>query len=325
MLNKRAFLAGLCALGLTALQAPVQAPAHAAETYPNKPVTYIVTFNPGGASDIAARMQQKYFEKEAGTQAVIQYMPGGGGAQAWSRLNDMEGDGYTIMGTNLPNNILQPMTGNVGYKTDDINTVNLFQYTPNVVAVTPDSPFKTLNDLLDYAKKNPGALTFSGSGSKGGDEVMKERLDEATGVKTTYIPFTGTTPATAALLGKQVNATVTYSTEAVNQGDKLRILAVAAEERLPSLPDAPTFKELGIDLVGGAYRGVGVPASTPEERRKQVSAIISKISNNPDFVNDMRKAGFVPIDVPYEEVPAFMAKQKDIISKVAARVGLTGN
>src|SRR5699024_7080063 len=135
--------------------------------YPAKgPVTYIVPFDAGGASDIAARLQQKYYEQENDQEVVIQYMAGAGGAQAWSRLNKMKGDGYTIMGSNLPHIVLQPMSGDVGYQTDDINSVNFFQYTPSVIAVAKDSEFETLQDLIDYAKDNPGQLTYSGSSSR---------------------------------------------------------------------------------------------------------------------------------------------------------------
>jgi len=314
---KHSVITAATCLGLLA------SPALALDEYPNKPVNYNIVFNAGGASDIAARMQQKYFEEENGVSAVIQYMPGGGGAQGWSRLNDMEPDGYTIMGTNLPNIVLQPMTGNVGYQTEDITNVNFFQYTPNIVAVAADSEFQTLEELVNYAKKNPGMVTFSGSGSKGGDEVMKARFDQALGIVTTYIPFTGTSPASAALLGGQVTGSFTYTTEGVNQGDAIRILAVAAEERLPSLPDAPTFKELGIDLVGGAYRGVGVPKDTPEDIRQAVSDSISRISENETFRAEMNTAGFVPINIPYAEIEAFVAEQSEIYRSVAEPLGLS--
>lgn len=307
-------------LGASALIQPVL--AQDADNYPERSVTYIVPFDAGGASDISARLQQKYYTEENGQQAIIQYMAGAGGAQAWSRLNDMEGDGYTMMGTNLPHIILQPMGGNVGYQTSDIVNVNFFQYTPSVIVVAEDSDFQTLDDLIAYAEENPGQLTFSGSSSRSGDEVAKERFDELAGVVTTYIPFSGTGPATAALLGGQVMASVTYTTEAVNQGDQLRVLAVAADERLPSLPDAPTFQEQGYDFVGGAYRGVGVPGSTPEDMRHAVSESISRITANAEFAAEMEAGGFVPVDITYAEMDDFVDEQTAIYVSVAESIGL---
>ena len=298
--------------------------AASAQDYPAKPVNYIIPFNAGGESDIAARLQQPVFRALTGQQMVIQYMQGAGGAQAWSQLNGMEGDGYTVMGSNLPHLILQPMAQKVGYQTDDITNVYFFQYTPDAIVVPDDSQFKTLADLVAYAKANPGRLTVSGSASKSANEVAKEQFDAAAGVKTTYIPFSGTTPAIAAVLGKQVMAGFSYTTAAVTQGGKLRVLAVATEKRVPSFPDVPTFKELGYDIVGGAFRGIAVPKSTPEALRVKISGIIGQINRDPGFVKKMEDGGFVLIDVPYDKVASFMAERRASYQAIAQRMGLTG-
>ena len=300
----------------------ISAGAASAQDYPNKPVNYIIPFNAGGESDIAARLQQPVFRALTGQQLVVQYMAGAGGAQAWSQLNGMEGDGYTIMGSNLPHLVLQPMAQKVGYQTDDITTVYFFQYTPDAIVVPADSQFKSLADLVAYAKANPGRVTVSGSASKSANEVAKEQFDGAAGVKTTYIPFSGTTPAITAVLGKQVMAGFSYSTAAVAQAGKLRMLAVATEKRVPSFPDVPTFKELGYDIVGGAFRGVAVPKSTPEAIRKKVSDLIGQINKDPGFVKKMEDGGFVLIDIPYDKVASFMAERRKQYQPIAQRMGI---
>ena len=305
-----------------ALAAAVFAGGASAQDYPNKAVNYIIPFNAGGESDIAARLQQPVWEKQTGQSMVVQYVTGAGGAQAWSQLNGMEGDGYTMMGSNLPHIILQPMAQDVGYKTDDIVTVYFFQYTPDAIIVPKDSQFKTLKDLVDYAKENPGLVTFSGSGTNSANDVAKTKFDQAADVTTTYIPFSGTSPATAAVLGSQVLAGFSYSTAAISQGDAVRVLAVAAEKRVPSLPDAPTFKELGYDLVGGAYRGVAVPKSTPEDVRKAVSDRLDAVNKDPEFIKKMEDGGFVVIDVPYGDVPAFMAERQADYEATAKLMGI---
>ncbi|MBO0661698.1 tripartite tricarboxylate transporter substrate binding protein [Jiella sp. MQZ9-1] len=293
-----------------------------AQDYPSKPVNYIIPFNAGGESDIAARLQQPVWEKITGKPLVIQYMAGAGGAQAWSQLNGLEADGYTIMGTNLPHIILQPMAQNVGYKTDDISNVYFFQYTPDAIIVPKNSQFKTLKDLIDYAKANPGIVTVSGSGTNSANDVAQTRFDKLAGVTTTYIPFSGTSPSTAAVLGGQVMAGFSYTTAAITQGDAMRVLAVAADKRVPSFPDVPTFKELGYDMVGGAYRGVAVPKSTPEEVKKQLSDVLDKINHDPDFIKKMEDGGFVVINVPYDQVPDFMAKRKAEYEAAAKDMGI---
>ncbi len=303
------------AVGLTAGSA-------SAQDYPTKPVNYIIPFNAGGESDIAARLQQPVFERLTGQSMVVQYMAGAGGAQAWSQLNGMDGDGYTLMGTNLPHIILQPMAQEVGYKTDDIANVYFFQYTPDAIVVPADSQFKTLEDLVNYAKENPGLVTFSGSGTNSANHVAKTKLDSLAGITTTYVPFSGTSPSIAAVLGNQVLASFGYTTSAINQGDALRVLAVASEERVPSFPDVPTFKELGYDMVGGAYRGVAVPNSTPEDVRKQVSDALDKVNQDPDFIKKMEDGGFVVINVPYAEVEAFMNERREQYQAVAEQMGI---
>lgn len=296
--------------------------ASAEDKYPSKAISYIIPFSAGGESDISARFQQASSEKAASASFVIQYMDGAGGATAWAQLNGMAGDGYTIMGINVPHTILQPMAKDVGYKTKDLVPVNYFHYTPDAIFVPKDSEFKTLQDLIDHAKKNPGAVTFAGSGSQSSNNVAQVRLDELAGITTTYIPFKGTGPSMTALLGKQTTAGFVYATSGNDFGDQVRMLAVAAETRLPAFPDVPTFKELGIDMVGGAYRGVAVPASASEEIRQQVSDVVTKINNAPDFRKKMEDGGFVLTDIPYSKVNAFVDEKTKEYTAIADKLGL---
>ncbi|MCP4995313.1 MAG: tripartite tricarboxylate transporter substrate binding protein, partial [Gammaproteobacteria bacterium] len=129
--------------------------------YPDKPVSYIIPFGPGGESDITARHQQPYFKKMFNKDLIISYKPGGGGAVGWSQLNGMKGDGYTIMGINLPHIVIKPKQKDVGFTTEEIAGVYIFHYTPDALVVMADSPFKTLQDIIGYAKNNPGKLTAS--------------------------------------------------------------------------------------------------------------------------------------------------------------------
>lgn len=295
-------------------------PAYA--QYPEKSISYIIAFNPGGESDISARFQQPTFEKLTGKQMIIKYQAGAGGAQAWSQLNSMPGDGYTFMGTNLPHTVLQPLQKDVGYKTDDLTHIHFFHYTPDAIFVPKDSKFKTLKDLIDHAKKNPGTVTFAGSGSFSSNHLAQQRFDELAGIKTTYIPFAGSGSSITAVLGNQVTGGFNYSTTFLNQPDAVRMLAVASEKRLPTHKDTPTFKELGFELVGGAYRGVAVPKSTPEDIRKAASDLIAKINASPDFVKKMEDAGFVLVNVTYDKMGAFMAEKKAEYTALAKKLGI---
>ena len=296
--------------------------AQSVEDFPTKPMTYIIPFNAGGESDVSARFQQSVWEKITGHQVVIQYQPGAGGAQAWSQLNSLPGDGYTIMGINLPHTVLQPLEGSVGYATADLTPVHYFHYTPDAIFVRADSEFTSLPQLVEYAKANPGLLTFAGSGSNTSNNLAAIRFNEQAGVTTTYVPFSGTGPSITAVLGGSTMAGFNYATSGVSQGDALRMLAVAAEERLAAFPDVPTFRELGYDIVGGAYRGVAVPASTPEELRQRISEIISEINAQPEFVEKMENAGFVLTDVGYDKMDAFVAARIEEYTAGAKALGI---
>ncbi len=293
-----------------------------AEEFPSKAMTYIIPFNAGGESDISARYQQAEWEAATGRQVVIQYQPGAGGAQAWSQLNALPGDGYTIMGINLPHTVLQPLAGSVGYKTEDLVPVNYFHYTPDAIFVRKESQFQTLADLVAYAKENPGLVTFAGSGSNSSNNLAAIKFNAKAEVVTTYVPFSGTGPSVTAVLGGSTMAGFNYATSGVAQGDAMRMLAVAAEKRLPAFPDVPTFKELGYDIVGGAYRGVAVPASASEEIRQKVSDIVSAINARPDFVRKMEEGGFVLTDVGYADMPAFVAARVGEYTEGAKALGI---
>src|SRR5207237_6997271 len=157
-----------------ALAAAAALPARAA--YPEKPVHYIIAFAPGGESDIAARFQQEVWRKRFSQELVIESKAGAGGALAWSLLNQFPGDGYTIMGTNLPHIVLQPLEGNVQYKTEDITNVNFFNYTPDAIVVRNESPFRTYQDFIKAAKADRGKLNLAWSGSNSATHAAHDSM-----------------------------------------------------------------------------------------------------------------------------------------------------
>ena len=290
--------------------------------YPKKPINYIIPFGPGGESDITARHQQPFFKEKFSQDLVISYKPGGGGAVGWSQLNSSKGDGYTIMGINLPHIIVKPMQKDVGFKTDDITGVYMFHYTPDALVVRSDSEFKTLQDVIDYAKSNPGKLTLSGSGKGTANHLAQVRFDSMAEIKTTYVAFKGTGKAVAALLGNQVKAEWGYTSVGAKHEGKVRLLAVAMEERHPKFPDVPTFKELGFDLVSGAYRGIAVPKSTPEAVRVKLSEMIGEINADPEFRKRMENDGMALLDVDYAGMNAFIDRMRGVYGKAAVEAGV---
>ncbi|MEO8080678.1 MAG: tripartite tricarboxylate transporter substrate binding protein [Caldimonas sp.] len=285
-------------------------------------LNYVIAFPAGGESDVTARLQEPVLKAVSGHDVVVQYKVGAGGATAWASLNKLPADGYTVMGTNLPHIFLQPMQKDVGYKTDDLVNVYVFELTPDAIVVPADSPYKTLQDLIAAAKKTPGAVTMAGSGTNTGPHLSATTFNQLAGIKTTYIPFSGTATSVAAMLGKQVNAAMTFTTAAIQQGASVRMLAVAVEKRLSTHPDVPTFKELGFDMVSGVFRGVAVPKATPEADRKRLSELFGKVNADPGFRKKMTDAGFVLIDVPYEKIGPFFAEKRKEYEAAAREVGM---
>jgi len=290
--------------------------------YPDKPVQYVIPFVPGGESDLVARLQAQVFSTKFKQEMIVVNKAGAGGALAWSQMNSMPGDGHTIVGVNLPHIVLQPLEPGTQFKTEDITPVYFFHYTPDAVIVAADSPFKTFADLVKAAKEKPEAVTIAGSGTNTANHVAQVRLDRELGIKTTYVPFKGTGDMIASILGNHVAAAMSYSTLAIQQKGKMRMLAVATEKRLPQFPDVPTFKELGFDWVDGAYRGIGVPKSTPQAVRKQVSDMMDAINKDPELRKRLTDDGFEITDITYEMVPAFMRERTPQYLNSAKTLGL---
>lgn len=305
------------ALGATLIAAPS---ILRASNFPSRPINYVIPFNPGGESDVTARFQQPFLEKIAGQSVVISSKPGAGGATAWAQLNGYEPDGHTVMGTIVPHIVLQPAMKDVGYQTDDIENVFFFHYTPDAVVVKADSPYNSLQDLIDDAQANPGRVTLGGSGTNTANHLASEIFADLTGTKTTYIPFKGSAPAMTAVLGGQIKAGMSYSTQGVKAGEQVRTLAVATQERIPALPDTPTFKELGLDHIGGAYRGVAVPKGTPDDIKETLSGMLSQVNADPMFQQQMTDAGYAVVDVPNSQVASFMEERKAAYAPAIARM-----
>ncbi|GAA3725052.1 tripartite-type tricarboxylate transporter receptor subunit TctC [Spinactinospora alkalitolerans] len=312
--SRRAFLT---ACGAAALSLPLSGcttravPGGGRGTdYPTHSIQYVLPFDPGGESDITARLQQKPLERVLGTPIVVSNRPGGGGAVGWSELaNQSRPDGYTIMGANIPHVILQPLArGEAGYETADIHWAYIFQSTPNALVVSEDRGYGTLEDFLDAAQDR--TLTLGGSGSYTANHIGTLALARDAGAQLTYVPFSGTAAASPALLGGQVDALMTYNTEALElRDDGMRVLAVASEERLPEFPDVPTLVESGFDIVEGAWRGIAVPPDTPDAVVETLADAFAQVNQDPEVIEQSKRLGFHLEDMGPDESADFTAQR----------------
>ena len=290
---------------------------------PEKNVLYWQAFPPGGESDLSARHQQVVLKKKcAAIDTVIQYKAGAGGALMWSQMNSLPGDGLNVVGINLPHIVFQPIEGEVQYKTADITPVYWFHFTPDALVVPESSPHKTFAEFIAAAKKDPGKMNLGGSGLNSANHASHERLNAAFGIKSTYVPYKGTGDMALAVVGAQIDGAVTYTPFAIANKSKVRALAVAMENRHPLLPDVPTFRELGVDWVDGAYRGIGMPKSTPPEARKKMSDMWAALNAEAEMKELAAKSGFELVNVGVPQMDAFMAERTKVYVEGAKRLGL---
>lgn len=306
------------ALGAGAAGAPAQTLA-----CPPANLMYWQAFPPGGESDLSARHQQVVLKKKCpAIDTVIQYKPGAGGALLWSQMNSLPGDGVNVVGINLPHMVLQPMEGNVAYKTEDVTPVYWYHYTPDLLVVAESNSIKSFADFLKAARADPGKINLGGSGLNSANHAAHERLDKEFGVKTTYVPYKGTGDLALAVLGGHIDGAMTYTPFAIANKGKVRALAVAMDARHPLLPDVPTFKELGVDWVDGALRGVGVPKSTSPEARRRLSELFAALNADPEMKELAAKAGFELVNVGVDAMDPFMRARTRTYTEVGKRMGL---
>ena len=322
MVKKTKFWLSAVGLSLASLL-PQQAAAQAMPACPEKNVMYWQAFPPGGESDLSARHQQMVLKKKCGAiDTIIQYKAGAGGGLMWAQMNNLPGDGLNVVGINLPHIVFQPIEGEVQYKTADITPVFWFHYTPDVLVVPESSPIKSFAEFIAAAKQSPGKMNLGGSGLNSANHAAHERLNAAFDIKSTYVPYKGTGDMSMAVVGAQIDGAVTYTPFAIANRGKVRALAVAMEKRHPLMPNVPTFRELGVDWIDGAYRGVGVPRSTSPEARKRLSDMWLALNNDPEMKELAAKSGFELVNIGADQMDAFMKERIALYIEGAKRLGL---
>jgi tripartite-type tricarboxylate transporter receptor subunit TctC len=293
-----------------------------AAEYPTRAISYVIPFNPGGQSDVTAQYQKPYLEALLGVNVVVRHQPGAGGALAWSNLVTARPDGYTIMGNNVPHIIIQPLVrDDVGYRMEQLKPVYMFQTTPIGIAVAADSEFDSLDDLVEYARRNPGRLTVSGSGTHSGHHLALLQLQHLTGSEFTYIPATGAAPSVSNFLGGHSEVLMANSDDLVAHQAEMKILAVGTSERFHLLPDAPTFLEQGVEMTAGIDRGVAVPPDTPDEIVARLEAAFHEVSSDPEFRADMDALGFVTHTMGAAEYAAYLQQKSAEIEEALRELG----
>jgi tripartite-type tricarboxylate transporter receptor subunit TctC len=307
-----------CALALVACSAAAQ--------FPERAITMIVPFPPGGVADAVARPVAEAMSRDLKQPVVIENKPGAGGGIGMAQVAKAKPDGYTILLSLSSFTVLPEADKILGrapmYQLSDLKPVARFTADPTVFVVRAEAPWKTLQDFINDARANPGKFTYGSSGNYGTMHVPMEMFGGAAGVKMTHVPYTGAGPAIVGLLGGQVDALATGPASIVQQikAGKVRALAQWGDARLAALPDVPSLKEAGTNVEYAQWSGLFVPAATPEPvvRRLREAA---RAAATDERVKQVLGAAGSPIQ--YLDAPEFQryvdtdaAKMADVVKGI---------
>lgn len=266
--------------------------------YPERPISMIVAAEPGGGTDILARTFSPFVEKHLGGASItIINKPGAGTEIGLTAIAKAKPDGYTIGMINVPFVVAIPIERKAAFNLDSFALMANLVDDSCAFAVNTDSPFKTLADLVDYAKKNPSAVTVGTSGVGSDDHFAMVLFEKATGIKLTHVPFASGAPVRAATLGGHIAVgafNISETLDYLKEGT-IRVLGVMSKQRSELAPNVPTFKEQGYDVSMSSQRGMGGPAGIPKDRLDKILAAISKATNDPDFRAAVKKMN-IPLD-----------------------------
>lgn len=268
---------------------------------PSKPITLVVPFGAGGATDLTARIIAQYAAEEQyfGKPMVVVNRTGAGGitgtTYVWSQAPK---DGYTMAIFNFPTIAVQPLVYQTSFNPDLIEHVAVWRSEPEVLCVGADSPFKNLDDMRAYIASNPGKkITFSGGGLYGPQHLMYLQFEKTTGLPGEYIPTTGGAEGLKNIITDTVQAGFLNASDALRNKDRLRVLAVGTKERYPLLPDAPTFAEIGLPAIDDSVVsacGAAFPKGVDPAIAASASEIISRMLKDERIIQQFTALGCPP-------------------------------
>jgi tripartite-type tricarboxylate transporter receptor subunit TctC len=284
-----------------------------AQTYPDRPVTMIVTFAAGGSSDVLGRAVAAAMSRGLGKQIIVDNRPGAGGNIGAEAVAKAPADGYTLLfGTNGTLGIGPALHKNLRYDPQkDLIPVGMLHQLPLVLIVNPQVPATSLAELIDYAKKNPGKLTFASAGVGSASHLTAELFKIAAGIDLLHIPYKGGGAATADLISGQVSMMLETIPNALPlvRGGQMRALGVTTKARSVNAPDIATFAESGLpEFDVGAWTGLFVPAGTSNAIVDLLNAETVRIASDPVYIEQIKKMGTDVASSSSEAFRAFVAK-----------------
>jgi len=292
-----------------------------AQQFPTKEVQIIIPYAPGGATDLVFRALAASAQQYLGKAVVVVNRPGGGGAVGFTEAAQAKPDGYTLVSVITPVTIL-PHQVKTAFTYQSFDPILNVVQDPAMFQVRADAAWKTSQEFIAYARKNPGMITVGNSGAGGGVHLIALAFERAAGAKFNHIPFAGGGPSVTALLGGHIHAVSVSPPEGIAhvKAGKLRIIALFAEKRMADFPDVPTISEQGIDFNMGQWRGLAAPKGTPPEVITILHDAFRKAMQDPAFVKNAADMSVLLAYVGPADFGKMMAADHERYAKLVAEI-----
>jgi len=299
----------------------------AQDAWPNRPITLLVPYGPGGYTDLVARLTARYLESALGKPVIVDHRVGAGGIVGTQAVVNAPPDGYVFCVCSIGAISIAPFDASqsVGYDpVADLAPVGVVSSIAQVVIVRNSLPVTSMADLVSYAKANPGKLNYGSSGAGGLTHYSVELFKARTGITAVHVPFKGGAPSTAAVIAGEVDFSFANMTDGLPQvqAQSVRGLAVTSRKRSPHLPDLPIVQETILpDFVVETWNGIMAPAKTPEPIVRRLSEMLIKMADDPEVKEAMRRAGADTVKTsPAEyraQIQEEIAQWKPLIAEIA--------
>jgi tripartite-type tricarboxylate transporter receptor subunit TctC len=299
-----------------------------AQPWPTKPVKLVVSYPPGGSSDLMARIVAAKLADRWGQQVLVENKPGAAGAIGTEYAARQPADGYSFMIANLGPAAVNPLLSSVPYNVEkDFIAVSQISQGPNVLVVRADAPFQSLTDIIEHARKNPGKLSYGTSGPGSVSHLSSEMLKNITKVQATEIPYKGGVDAVKDLLGGQIHFIFSDTLPAMAhvRAGKLRALCITGAEKFELLADQPTCQSAAPGLVAVNWWGILVPAGTPRPVVSKLHDDWAKLAADAEVKDGFAKLGVVAVSSTPDEFRGFIRREMDKYAKLIKEANIKVN
>lgn len=298
--------------------------AEEAGKFPSKPITYIVQFGPGGGADLTGRKLCEVAAPLLGQPILVENKAGGAGVIGINAVAKSKPDGYTVGGFSYSATVIAPHLRKVPFDTrKDFSFICGFAEYTHALVVKAERPWKTFQDFIEEARKNPGKFTHGSAGPKSEQYIFLKQVFDKAKVKVRHVPFEGDAEQLTALLGGHIDVGIVSSVVVPHlKSGALRALAMESKERWEISPDVPTFEELGYKIEKPKWIGVAAPAGVPEENLRKLRDAFSKAAQDRSFVELVKKLQMVPYYRSAEEFREVIWKHYEIQGRLLKQIEL---